>query len=288
MITVLQTEGWEQYALLDSGNGMRLERFGNITIAKPDPQAIWQPRLSSSTWEKADATFGKNRNDTWVKGPHVPEKWLMQYNGLSFYARLTPFKHTGIFPEQSLHWDFIRESILESSHPAKVLNLFAYTGIASLAAASAGAQVTHVDASKPATSWARENQEASGLSDKPIRWIVDDAMKFLQREVRRGNTYDGIIMDPPVYGHGPSGQRWDFAKDFPRLVSLCRQVLTEQPLFVIVNAYAISASSLMLENVMSDYLKELKGEISVGELVLKEQEGGRLLSTGIYARWQLT
>ncbi len=277
---ILTTRGWSDYELLDSGNGYRLERFGSYTIAKPDPQAIWLPQLSQVEWEKADATFDK---DTWVKKTDLPEKWLLKYEDISFYAKLTPFKHTGLFPEQHLHWEFIRSSITKSNRSVKVLNLFGYTGIASLVAAAAGAQVTHVDASRPAITWARENQELSSLSDKPIRWILDDALKFVEREIRRGNTYEGIIMDPPVYGHGPTGEVWDFPKSFPELMKACSQVLSPQPLFVIVNAYALSASSLMLENVMRDYLK--KGNIQVGELVLEEKTHKRPLSTGIFARW---
>lgn len=291
MITVLATKGWKDYRLLDSGEGMRLEQFGKYRIAKPDPQAIWKQSLERAMWEKADATFyQEGKKDRWVRQPQLPSKWILSYHDLSFYARLTPFKHTGIFPEQSLNWDFIQKHLQKRkekapSYQPHVLNLFAYTGIASLVAAKAGAKVTHVDASKPSVAWARENQEASNLSDKPIRWILDDAVKFLQREVRRGVRYDGIIMDPPVYGHGPSGERWDFTKDFPRLVSLCQQVLSQNPLFLVVNAYAISASSLMLENVLADYLRGFSGTLSSGELLLEEQGSGRFLSTGIYARW---
>lgn len=285
MITLLTTQGWEEYALLDSGDGLRLEQFGDYRIVRPDPQAIWQ-KSNESLWTNISAEFKKkDGNEGWEQRIPLPEKWKMQYKNLSFYAKLTPFKHTGIFPEQSLHWDFINKTIRQSQKERHVLNLFAYTGIASLVAAEVGAKVTHVDASKPSITWARENQELSGLSDKPIRWILDDAVKFLEREIKRGVRYDGIIMDPPVYGHGPDGQRWDFTKDFPHLVKLCRQVLTEQPLFVIVNAYAISSSSLMLKNVMADYFAGLSGELTVGELALQEKNEGRLLSTGIFARW---
>lgn len=279
-MTILSTSGWEDYELLDSGDGYRLERFGAYSIAKPDPQAIWQRRLSSEKWLAADAIYEK---DGWIRRRVVPEQWLLTYKNISFHARLTPFKHTGIFPEQHLHWDFISRSITESKREIKVLNLFGYTGLATLIAAAAGAHVTHVDASKPAIAWARENQAASKLEDKPIRWILDDAVKFVQREVRRGNTYEGIIMDPPVYGHGPTGEIWDFPKSFPELLKLCSQVLSPQPLFVIANAYAISASALMLESVMRDSLKT--GTIEVGELALKERGFERLLSTGIFARW---
>lgn len=285
-MNILTTAGWKDYELIDSGEGYRLERYGDYTVARPDPQAIWKRKLSLETWQ-ADAVFTRqNGREQWVLKKKLPEKWLLKYKSLSFYARLTPFKHTGIFPEQHLNWDFIEDAITRVQRPTKVLNLFAYTGIASIVAAQAGAQVTHVDASKPSISWAKENQEASGLNDKPIRWILDDVVKYVQREIRRGVRYDGIIMDPPVYGHGPNGERWDFAKDFPLLLESCSQILSETPLFVIVNAYAISASALMLENVMQDYLGTLQGAITTGELVLEEKENKRPLSTGIYARWQ--
>lgn len=277
---ILQTIGWEDYELLDSGDGYRLERFGDYTIAKPDPQAIWQKSLTGDVWSKADATFEK---DGWTRRTDVPDKWLMHYKKVSFYAKLTLFKHTGVFPEQHLHWDFISDAITKSKRKVKILNLFAYTGIASLVAASVGAEVTHVDASRPAVGWARENQEVSKLGEKPIRWILDDVLRFVEKEVRRGNHYDGIIMDPPIYGHGPNGELWNFPKSFPKLIKLCTQLLSDKPLFLITNAYAISASSIMLENVLRDHLK--KGEIEVGELVLQQKSDQRLLSTGIYARW---
>ncbi len=277
---ILTTSGWADYELVDSGEGYRLERFGKYIIAKPDPQAVWKRTLTQDIWKSADAIF---QNNHWEKQPEFPDKWVMKYKEILFFAKLTPFKHTGIFPEQHIQWDYLEEKIKKSDRPVKVLNLFGYTGIASLIAASSGAQVTHVDASRPAISWARENQNLAQLSDKSIRWILDDAIKFVQREVRRGNRYDGIIMDPPIYGHGPTGELWDFPKSFPELVKLCSQVLSDKPSFVIVNAYAISSSALMLENVLRDYLPA--GELEIGELALEEKNKKRLLSTGIFARW---
>lgn len=283
----LVCKGWKDYQLLDSGNGFRLEQFGEYSLIRPDPQAIWRPSLTQQEWEKAAVSFKRTKADsgTWEFKSKLPEKWLMSYKNLSFWAKLTAFKHTGVFPEQSLQWDFIQEQIEKAKRPVSVLNLFAYTGIASLAAAAAGAKVTHVDASRPSISWARENQIASKLSDRPIRWILEDVVKFVEREIKRGNTYDGIIMDPPVYGHGPTGQIWKFNDNFPHLMELCRKVLSPNPLFVVVNAYAISSSALMLENVLHDYMNDLKGTITVGELALEEKFGKRLLSTGIFARW---
>lgn len=309
-MNILISKGWDDYQLLDSGNGFRLEKFGKYTIVRPDPQAIWKPILSEKDWEKAAVSFKRTKADSgiWEYKTRLPEKWKMTYKDLSFWARLTSFKHTGVFPEQSLQWDFIQEKIQErktsyssseaeastesrsqfstssnnNSQPS-ILNLFGYTGIASLAAAAAGAKVTHVDASKPSITWARDNQKLSGLEEKPIRWILEDAVKFVEREHRRGNTYDGIIMDPPVYGHGPTGQIWKFNDNFPKLMEDVSKILSPKPLFVIVNAYAISSSALMLRNVLNDYLPN--GTTEVGELCLEERAGKRLLSTGIYARW---
>lgn len=289
---ILISKGWEDYQLIDSGNGFRLEKFGAYTIVRPDPQAIWKPTLSEKEWEKAAVSFKRTKADSgiWEYKKRLPEKWKMKYKDLSFWARLTSFKHTGVFPEQSLQWDFIQEKIQTRKDQPSILNLFGYTGIASLAAAAAGAKVTHVDASRPSVSWARDNQAVSNLNDKPIRWILDDAVKFVEKEIRRGNTYDGVIMDPPVYGHGPTGQIWKFNEDFPKLMETVSKVLSKNPLFVIVNAYAISSSSLMLENVFKDYLpKSLpagrQGKIEVGELALEEKTSKRLLSTGIFGRW---
>ena len=278
---------FDDYQLLDSGDGKRLERFGKFVLSRPDPQAIWKSRLSQKDWDLADAIFDRTSADKgiWRNNDKVPSQWIIRYKSLSLIAKLTPFKHTGIFPEQAAQWDFIMDKITEANRPINVLNLFGYTGASTLAAASVGAKVTHVDGSKPSVAWARENQKVSGLEDKPIRWIIDDAVKFVEREIRRGNKYDAIIMDPPIYGHGPSGEKWDFNLDFPKLLDNCRQLLSENPLFILVNAYAISSSALMLENVLGDYFKDLGGQIEVGELVLKEENSERLLSTGIFARW---
>lgn len=284
-MNILTTSGWNDYALLDSGNEMRLEQFGPYKTVRPDPQAIWQPSLPQSDWTDADVRFIKTSGDKgqWKFKRHLPEKWLMHWKHLSFWTRLTSFKHTGVFPEQSLQWEFIEDQIKHAQRPINILNLFGYTGIATLVAAAAGAKVTHVDASKPSLSWARENADASKLSNKPIRWILDDAMKFVEREVKRGNTYDAVIMDPPVYGHGPTGQIWKFSDNFPRLLQQITLLLSNDPLFVVVNAYAISSSALMLQNVLTDHLP--KGKIEVGELVLEEKMSHRPLSTGIFARW---
>lgn len=286
-MTILTTSGWSDYTLIDSGNGRKLERFGKYILVRPDPQIIWQPRLSKNEWDTADATFERIREDKgrWVFKKEIPTSWEMSWNELTFLVKLSPFKHTGVFPEQMLQWQWMQEKITQANRPTNILNIFAYTGLASLALASAGARVTHVDASRPAISWARENQLASNLQDKPIRWILDDALKFCEREIKRGNKYDGIIMDPPVYGHGPTGQIWKFNEHFPILLSMCSKLLSNHALFVVVNAYAITASSLMLENVLQDRLPIQQSNIDVGELALQESSSGRLLSTGLFARW---
>jgi 23S rRNA (cytosine1962-C5)-methyltransferase len=302
-MNILSTSGWDDYELIDSGSGYRLERFGPYILQRPDPQIIWKRKLSMEIWNKADAVFQRTSEDkgNWIrKNNRLPDKWLIHYKNLSFWSKMSPFKHTGIFPEQSLQWDFINSVIASEVRRFKeasplspttprndinILNLFAYTGIASLAAAEVGAKVTHVDASRPTIGWAKENQAASKLENKPIRWILDDAVKFTEREIKRGVRYDGIILDPPAFGHGPDGSVWKFNDNFPNLIELCKQVLSEKPLFLIVNAYAISSSALMLENVLNDYLGHLGGTIDVGELAIEEKQNKRLLSTGIYARW---
>jgi 23S rRNA (cytosine1962-C5)-methyltransferase len=271
-----------KYELIDSGFGRRLERFGDYILDRPDPEVLWKKTLDESEWEKANARF----ENGWIKRD-VPEKWEMNHNGIKFWAKLAPFKHTGVFPEQAPQWDYINEQINKSANlQIKILNLFAYTGITTLFAAKAGASVTHVDASKPAITWANENRELNGMQNAPIRWIVDDCLKFVEREVKRGVKYDAIIMDPPVYGHAPNGDTWDFGKDFARLLESCKEILTDQPLFVLVNAYAISSSSITLANTLQGYFGDLGGKIENGELTLKETSAGRLLSTGIWARWE--
>ena len=276
------------YELIDSGNGRRLERFGKYILNRPDPEILWQKILPESEWQKADAEFIRTEKDKgkWVTKGSFPESWIIEHNDLKLILKLTPFKHTGLFPEQEFEWDIISKLVSESKTQPNILNLFGYTGVASLSALSAGAKITHVDASRPAITWFKDNQEASGLIEKPARVIIDDAIKFTTREIKRGNKYDGIMMDPPVYGHGPNGEKWSFNKDFPVLLDNVSKLLTDNPLFVIVNAYAISSSSTSLANIMQDKLKEFDGTITNGELNLKEKSGGRTLSTGIWTMWE--
>ncbi len=282
---ILTTSGWSDYELIDSGNGKRLERFGKYILSRPDPQIIWQPLKDKSIWQKADAIFEKIAGDKgyWNFKTKLPDKWQMSYKDLHFWVKLTPFKHTGVFPEQSLQWDWI-EKVISNTNNIQVLNLFGYTGIASLVAAKNNAKVTHLDASRSTIAWARENQTLSNLNDKPIRWILDDAIKFCQREIRRGIKYDAIIMDPPIYGHGPNGEVWDFNQSFSELLKICQQLLSNNPLFIIINAYAISSSALMIQNMLKDMIGDI-GQIEVGELSIQQQDSDRLLSTGIFGRW---
>jgi 23S rRNA (cytosine1962-C5)-methyltransferase len=273
------------YKLIDSGESRRLEKFGEFILDRPDPQVIWSKSLQESIWQKADAKYQKTFNDKgkWIVNTKVPEKWIVDIDGIKVFARLTPFKHTGIFPEQKFEWQLIKEKIKDCKNKPKILNLFGYTGVASLFAAREGALVTHVDASRPAISWFRENQKLSNLMEKPVRIIVDDVVKFVKREVKRGNVYDGIILDPPAYGHGPNGEKWQFNKDLPILLENLSKIISPNPLFIIINGYAITTSSITLANVLRSSFPNIKGGIKHGELILEEESEQRILSTGIYA-----
>jgi 23S rRNA (cytosine1962-C5)-methyltransferase len=280
-------QDWVDYELLDSGDGAKLERFGQYTLVRPGKGILWRRSLPSRRWDEADAIFEQagEGEGKWVRRRPVPDRWLMRYHELVFWAKLTPFRHTGVFPEQAPHWDWIGKQIRSAHRPVNVLNLFAYTGIASLAAAAAGARVTHVDASRPTLAWARENAVAAGLDDRPIRWILDDALKFVRREGRRGQRYEALIMDPPVFGRGPKGEVWSLSKSLPALGDACRDVLAPRPVFVLVTAYGINDSPLMLYNVLIDWMGSFGGQITVGELVLQESTTNRPLAMAIYARW---
>ncbi len=299
---LLHSPRWQDYALLDSGNGQKLERFGNYVFVRPESQAMWKPALTSE-WKNADAVFipsGEESGGHWEFKRKVAERWEMTYpplsphfqeqGGLRFWAMTTPGRHLGVFPEVAAHWDWFSPLIHYRVHgehrETNVLNLFGYTGLATLAAASAGARVTHVDASKKAVTWARENQALSHLTEKPIRWIVDDALKFVQREARRGVKYDGIILDPPKFGRGPKGEVWEVYKSLPNLLETCRACLSAAPLFVVVTVYAVRASAIHVAQAMDDMMKGFGGKIEMGELVTPEQSAGRLLSQAVFARWE--
>jgi 23S rRNA (cytosine1962-C5)-methyltransferase len=294
-LTLLISPEWEDYELLDSGNGAKLERYGAYTFVRPEHQAVWQRALPEHRWQAAHATFrptGEESGGQWEFHRQVKTPWKMGYKGLSFLAFTANSRHMGVFPEQAAQWDWMVEKInargSRSQEPTRVLNLFGYTGLATLAAAQAGAQVVHVDASKKSMLLARENQALSGLSDRPIRWLVDDAFKFVRREVRRGSQYEGIVLDPPKFGRGPQGQVWELFESLPELLQNCRALLSPAPLFIILTAYAIRASALSAYYAIQDMTARLPGEIETGELALEERSAGRLLSTAIYARWSAT
>ncbi|MET3589050.1 23S rRNA (cytosine1962-C5)-methyltransferase [Bartonella silvatica] len=287
---ILETRESEDYALIDSGNGKKLERYGAYRIIRPEGQALWRPALSQKEWDHVDAVFTGNRDEEGVGRWHFPQKtlketWPLTWNGLSFLGRFTSFRHVGVFPEQDAHWRFIEDQIIKSTRPIKLLNLFGYTGIASLVGARAGANVTHVDASKKAISWAKANQERAGLSNNSIRWICDDAVKFVERELRRKKSYDMILLDPPAYGRGPHGEIWQLFDHLPTMITNCRKLLSDKPLSIVLTAYSIRASFYALHALMRDELINLGGTIESGELILREEAAGRALSTSLFSRW---
>ncbi len=300
--TLLESPNWKDYALLDSGDGLKLERFGKYVFERPESQAMWKRALPESEWRNAHALFQPTAEESgghWIIKKKIPEKWEMTYpltltsspfpswrGELRFNVMTTPGRHLGVFPEVASHWDFMAGLVQKANRPVNVLNLFGYTGLATLAAAAAGAKVTHVDASKKSVNWARENQELSGLSDRPIRWIVEDALKYVQRESRRGVKYDGIILDPPKFGRGPKGEVWEVYKSLPNLLEMCRECLSDNPLFVAVTVYAVRASAIHVAQAMDEMMKGFRGTIDSGELVTREQSAGRLLSQAVYARWE--
>ncbi|WP_408022657.1 class I SAM-dependent methyltransferase [Stappia albiluteola] len=290
---ILETSGWQDYALLDMGHGRKLERYGKITLVRPEPQAMGAPRLSEARWEAADAVFTGDVEEEgpgrWRFSRDLPETWPMSYDGVKYLGRFMSFRHVGVFPEQVAHWDWITGVIRREKRPLKVLNLFGYTGLASLLPALAGAEVTHIDASKKAIGWARENQSLSGLDHLPIRWICEDATKFVQREVRRGSTYDGIILDPPKYGRGPKGEVWDLYTSLPGMLADLEKLLAPDARFMILTAYAIRSSFIATHELMAEALGKRGGLLESGELVIREQRQGaarsRALSTSLFSRW---
>ncbi len=287
---ILEVSPGEDYALLDSGDGQKLEQYGDYRIIRPEGQAIWRPALSDGEWRKADAIFTGDTDEEGMgrwRFPQVPlgETWPMRHDGISYLGRFTSFRHVGVFPEQASHWRHMVELIEKARRPVKVLNLFGYTGVASLAAAAAGAEVTHVDPSKKAIGWARENQELARLGDKPIRWICEDAMKFVEREERRGSRYDIILLDPPAYGRGPKGEVWQLFENLPAMVDLCRAILTPKPLAVVLTAYSIRSSFFAIHALMRDSFAGMGGTVESGELIIREKSAGRALSTSLFSRW---
>jgi 23S rRNA (cytosine1962-C5)-methyltransferase len=309
-ISLLLSPNWTDYELLDSGDGQKLERFGPYTFARPEVQALWKKALPPENWQAAHAYFepsGEESGGHWGwKKPGEP-KWEMRYplasspspieggagvreKELRFTAMTTPGRHLGVFPECAAHWDWMAEKINQKTknknEPVNILNLFGYTGLATLAAAAAGARVTHVDASKKSVTWARENQLLSGLGEKPVRWIVDDALKFVEREGRRDMKYDGILLDPPKFGRGPKGEVWEIYQSLPEILFACRKLLNESSLFVILTVYAVKLPAIHAYTALADTLQGLGGSLECGELVTQEKSAGRLLSQAVYVRWQ--
>jgi 23S rRNA (cytosine1962-C5)-methyltransferase len=279
MNEILITKPSTDYELIDSGEGEKLERYGKIVLSRPDPQALWPKSLSQLEWQKANAIFNSVSKD-WKFKENVPNSWAINFGGLKFLIKPSPFKHTGLFPEQLSNWQWI-----EKQKAKQVLNLFGYTGGASLAASKASATVVHLDGSKSAITWARENAKLSGLEKAPIRWILDDARKFLKREIKRGNKYDGIIMDPPAFGHGPHKELWKIEDHFLDLMDLSFQVLSDTPTFFLINGYASGYSATAYANNLKYLTDKFEGKIEKGELTIEESRGKRLLPCGIFARW---
>lgn len=283
---ILQTNASPDYELLDSGEEEKLERYGTVVLARPDPQALWEKRRSPLEWKNADAWYERTgKGGQWHTRDGFPKEWGVELGGLNFLIRPTSFKHTGLFPEQVPNWEWSEQLIQGAKREVKVLNLFAYTGGATLAAAKAGAHVTHVDASKTAVEWAKANAKLSGLNEKPIRWVTEDVLLFVGREAKRKNTYDAIIMDPPAFGHGPKDELWKIEENFLTLMKLCRDILSDTPLFVLVSGYAAGYSSLAFAHNIEILVEKYGGGVEAGELTIAESKTDRLLPAGIFARW---
>ena len=278
---------WKDYEILDMANGEKLERWGKYLLVRPDPQIIWNKKTYQLKWKEANAVYNRSKTGggSWNYKTKLPDAWKINYKELTFNVKLMGFKHTGLFPEQAVNWDWMIEKIQNAKRDIKVLNLFAYTGGASVACLYAGASVCHVDSSKGMVSWAKENVLASNLQDKPIRYIIDDVVKFVEREIRRGNTYDAIIMDPPSYGRGAKGEVWQFEDSINNLVELCMKVLSRNPLFFLINSYTTGISSTVLSNILKLNMKH-DGKITSGEIGLPMKNSELVLPCGIYGRWE--
>lgn len=285
----MRTAAWQDYELIDASAGERLERWGEILLIRPDPQIIWNTEKKDRRWHSAHARYHRSNKGGghWEPYQKMPEVWSVGWRELTFRLKPMGFKHTGLFPEQAVNWAFAMEKIQRAGRPVKVLNLFGYTGAATLACLSAGASVTHVDASKGMVQWAKENAAASGLSGRPVRWLVDDCVKFVQRERRRGNTYDAIIMDPPSYGRGPGGEVWKLEEQLDNLLGLCLTVLSEKPLFLILNSYTTGLSPAVMEYLLTVLVKErLGGRVTADEIGLLVTDSGMVLPCGNTAIWE--
>jgi 23S rRNA (cytosine1962-C5)-methyltransferase len=285
---VMRTGPWSDYGLIDSGDGKKLERCGPYRLVRPEPQCLWRPRLDAAEWDKADAVFDPTDEDEagrWRFAAKPKDAWPLAWKEVKFHGRFTAFRHLAFFPEQAANWDWLDRHLRARPGPKRVLNLFGYTGVASLVCAAAGAAVTHVDASKKAIGWARENAELSGLTDRPVRWICEDARRYVQREARRGSQYEGIILDPPKYGRGPTGEVWRLFEDLPELIRLCIGLLSDKASFLILNGYAERISGLSLAGLMAEAMAGRGGAIEWGELALMEEAGDRGAGLSFFARW---
>ena len=278
---------WKDYEILDMANGEKLERWGNVILIRPDPQIIWSHKNAPELWKKANAHYHRSKSGggEWEYIKNVPKSWQINYKNLTFNLKPMGFKHTGLFPEQAANWDFMINKINNAKREIKVLNLFAYTGGATVACLSAGASVCHVDSSKGMTAWAKENVISSGLKDRPVRFIIDDVIKFVQREIRRGNQYDAIVMDPQSYGRGANGEVWNIEESLYTLVELSSKLLSDNPLFFLINSYTTGLAPTILANVLKMTMSK-KGKISSGEIGLPMKNSDIILPCGIYARWE--
>ena len=280
---------WNDYKILDMADGQKLEKWGDVILSRPDPQIIWKDKSYPKKWKNINATYHRSKTGggTWEYNKKMPQQWQIKYKDLTFNIKPMGFKHTGLFPEQAVNWDWMIDKIKNAKREIKVLNLFAYTGGATVACASAGASVCHVDSSKGMVTWAKENIASSGLAERPVRYIIDDVVKFVNREIRRGNKYDAIIMDPPSYGRGANGEVWQFENNIYDLVELCTNVLSDNPLFFLINSYTTGISSKVLENILNLTInKEHNGKVSSGEIGLPMENSKLVLPCGIYGRWE--
>ena len=280
---------WKDYKILDMSDGQKLEKWGDVILSRPDPQIIWKDKSYPEKWKNINATYHRSKTGggTWEYNKKMPQQWQIKYKDLTFNIKPMGFKHTGLFPEQAVNWDWMMDKIKNAKREIKVLNLFAYTGGATVACASAGASVCHVDSSKGMVTWAKENIASSGLAERPVRYIIDDVVKFVNREIRRGNKYDAIIMDPPSYGRGANGEVWQFENNIYDLVELCTNVLSDNPLFFLINSYTTGISSKVLENILNLTVnKEHNGKVSSGEIGLPMENSKLVLPCGIYGRWE--
>lgn len=278
---------WKDYEVIDTSNGEKLERWGKYELIRPDPQVVWDTPRTIKGWKKPNAHYHRsNKGGGDWEFFDLPEQWSISYRDLTFNLKPFKFKHTGVFPEQAVNWDWCADKIKKAGRPIKVLNLFAYTGGATISAAAAGAHVTHVDASKGMVTWAKENAASSGLSDAPIRWLVDDCVKFVEREIRRGNTYDAIIMDPPSYGRGPKGEIWKIEESLHPLVKLCTQLLSDEPLFYLISLYTTGFAPGVLSYMLGTEMKSFGGNITADEIGLPVSSNGLILPCGSTGRWE--